>query len=152
MNKNVEISLITGISVLLSLYIGEKLSIDSLFYASIAAVVVSQSSHVEVLRSGLKRIYGTVVGAIIGILFFNFAPHSIFFYFLGIMFIVFICSNYLKAPSNMACIVFLAISTNLKGISSNIYAINRVLDTGVGVISAVLVAYIFSKILNKKEV
>lgn len=150
MKESSKISIITGTSILLALYIGKNMGIDSLFYASIAAAVVAQNSHKEVFKLGVKRIYGTVVGAVIGIFFYHYLPHELYSYALGTGLIVFICSSILKAPSNMACIVFMAMSLNIKGTSVEYYAFHRVIDTAIGVFSALLVSYIFS-FLEKKE-
>ncbi|MGB6128376.1 MAG: FUSC family protein [Psychrilyobacter sp.] len=149
MLENFKLSLITGLSILTTLAIGTFLHINSLFYASIAAVVVSQSCHKKVIQLGVKRLYGTIVGALMGLFFFHYLPHSIYIYSLGIFLVVFICSNFLKAPSNMAGIVFLAISTNLGGMSSSFYAFHRIMDTGIGIISTVFVTVAF-KFLDDK--
>lgn len=151
MKESLKISIITGISILLALYIGRDMGIDSLFYASIAAAVVAQNSHKEVFKLGIKRVYGTVVGAVIGLFFYHYLPHEFYIYALGTSIIVFICSSILKAPSNMACIVFIAMSLNIKGISVEYYAFHRVIDTIIGVFSALLVSYIFSFLEKKRN-
>lgn len=143
MKGNIKISIITGFSILLALYVGSLLGVESLFYASIAAAVVSQSCYREVFVLGIKRLYGTLVGAVVGILFSFYLPHEFIYYAMGVTLIVFICNTLIKAPANMACIVFLAISTNLTDMSSEYYALHRILDTGIGVLSALIVAFIF---------
>jgi len=149
MLENFKLSFITGLSILTTLAIGAFLHINSLFYASIAAVVVSQSCHKKVIQLGVKRLYGTIVGALTGLFFFHYLPHSIYIYALGVFLVVFICSNFLKAPSNMAGIVFLAISTNLGGMSSSFYAFHRIIDTGIGIISTVFVTVVFTFLDDK---
>ncbi|UUV17328.1 FUSC family protein [Fusobacteria bacterium ZRK30] len=149
MLENLKLSLITGISILTALSIGTLLHINSLFYACIAAVVVSQSCHKKVIQLGIKRLYGTIIGALMGLFFYHCLPHSNYIYALGVFLVVFICSNFLKAPSNMAGIVFLAISINLGGISSSFYAFHRIIDTGVGIISTVFVTVIFTFLEDK---
>lgn len=149
MRDSLRISIITAVSIFLTLFIGRLLGINSLFYAGIASAVVSQTCYKEVFRLGIKRIYGTIVGAGMGILFYNHLPQSITSFAVGIFIIVYICSEILKAPANMACIVFLAISTNLDNISGEFYAIHRVLDTSLGVISALVVAFVFRTLEDK---
>jgi uncharacterized membrane protein YgaE (UPF0421/DUF939 family) len=149
MPANLKLSLITGISILTALSLGTLLHINSLFYAAIAAVVVAQSCHKKVLQLGLKRLYGTIIGAFMGLFFFHYLPHSNYIYALGVFLVVFICSNFLKAPSNMAGIVFLAISINLGEISSSFYAFHRIIDTGIGIISTVFVTLIFTFLEDK---
>lgn len=149
MKDSLRISIITAVSIFITLFIGRLLGINSLFYAAIAAAVVSQTCYKEVFRLGIKRIYGTIIGAGMGILFYNHLPQSITSFALGIFIIVYICSEVLKAPANMACIVFLAISTNLDNISSEYYALHRVLDTSLGVTSALVVAFVFRTLEDK---
>jgi uncharacterized membrane protein YgaE (UPF0421/DUF939 family) len=149
MSESLKISLITSISVLMALCLGVVLHINSLFYATIASVVVAQLHHQKVIQLGLKRLYGTIVGAIMGLLFYHFLPHEYIIYAIGIFLVIFICTKYLKAPSNMAGIVFLAITINLDGMSSSFYAFHRIIDTGVGILSTVLVTIVFKFIENK---
>lgn len=149
MKDSLKISVITAVSIFVTLFAGNLLGIDSLFYAAIASAVVSQTCYKEVFKLGIKRIYGTIIGAGVGIIFFNHLPQSVISYALGIFFIVYICSEVLKAPANMACIVFLAISTNLDKTSSEYYAIHRILDTSLGVTSALVVTFVFKTLENK---
>jgi len=149
MTDSLRLAIITSGSIFITLFIGNMIGINSLFYASIAAAVVSQTCYKEVFKLGVKRIYGTIIGAGIGILFFNTFPRSIASYAVGIFIIVYICSGILKVPANMACIVFLAISTNLNNISGEYYALHRVLDTSLGVVSAFGVTFVFRTLEDK---
>lgn len=149
MKDNIKAALITGISVGLAIYTGELLKVKSLFYASIAAAVVSQTSYKEVFKLGIKRVLGTIFGAFMGLVFYWFLPHNLIFFAMGVLIIVFTCSMYINIPVNMACIVFLAVSTNLKGAPAESYALYRVADTTVGILSALVVSYIFKSIEGK---
>ncbi len=149
MKDNIKAALITSISVGLAIYTGDVLKVKSLFYASIAAAVVSQTSYKEVFKLGIKRIFGTLFGASMGLVFYWFLPHNLIFFAMGVLIIVLICSMYINVPVNMACIVFLAVSTNLKGAPAENYALYRVADTAVGILSALVVSYVFKYIENK---
>jgi len=149
MTEYLKVSIISAFSVLLALLIAVQVDINSPFYASIAAVVVSQAHHRKVIELGLKRLYGTLVGAAIGLLFYHFLPHSNYIYAMGILMVVYICSRFLKAPSNMAAIVFMAISVNLCGVSSSFYAVHRIIDTGIGISSTVLVTLLFTFLFDR---
>ncbi|MCK5835431.1 MAG: FUSC family protein [Lentisphaeria bacterium] len=151
MSDNLKISVITAFSVLLSLVIAGQFELNSPFYAAIAAAVVSQPNNRKVIELGLKRIYGTLVGAAMGLLFFHYLPHNNYIYAVGIFIVVYICSRFLRAPSNMAVIVFMAISVNLCGVSSSFYAVHRIIDTGIGIASTVLVTLCFTFFLDKIE-
>lgn len=149
MSENLRISSITGISILTALWIGTFLHINSLFYAAIAAAVISQSCHKMVIKLGLKRLYGTIIGALMGLFFYHFLPHEYYVYSFGVFLLVYICSSILNAPANMASIVFLSISTNLTGMSSFFYAFHRIIDTSIGIISAILVTVVFKFLEDK---
>ncbi len=146
MKDSIKIAIITAVSVGLTIYLGSLLKISSYFYASIAAAVVSQTSYKEVFKLGIKRILGTLLGAGIGLIFFWILPHSFVYYSIGIFIIVMTCSLLINVPANMACIVFLAVSVNLKGAPPLNYAMYRVADTGLGIITAFTVSFIFKYI------
>ena len=149
MSENLKVSTITGISIFIALWVGSFLHINSLFYAAIAAAVISQSCHKMVIKLGLKRLYGTIIGALMGLFFYHFLPHEYYMYSFGVFLLVYICSTILNAPANMASIVFLAISTNLIGISSSFYTFHRIVDTSVGIISAIVVTVSFNFLESK---
>lgn len=144
MTKELELAIKTGTAVGLSLLIGKILKIDSLFYASIAAAICSQIEYKSSLKQGIGRVYGTIVGAILGVSFYYYLPRNIIAMVFGIFIIVFISYKYLKtSQANIAAIVFLGIMLEIQPQKTPVfYFIHRVLDTSLGVVIAVFVSNI----------
>lgn len=141
--KEIEKSLKTGLSVAITVILGKLFKIDSLFYASIAAVICSQVDNIESIKVGIGRIYGTFIGALVGVVFYNYFTDSILMLGIGCMIIVFITQKYLKmSQSNIACIVFLAIMVNIDGTNPDHYIIHRITDTTLGVVVSIVVSHL----------
>jgi uncharacterized membrane protein YgaE (UPF0421/DUF939 family) len=139
-----------SLSTMITIYLGKILSIDSLFFATIAAVISSQISHIDTIIVGKKRIFGTILGAIIGMIFAYIFENNILIIGLGIYFIIYISDNVIKSSAaNVACIVFLAIMLNHGDKTPYVYALNRLIDTSFGIIITITVSMILS-IINKK--
>jgi uncharacterized membrane protein YgaE (UPF0421/DUF939 family) len=153
--KELEKSIKTGISVGITIFLGRLLKIDSLFYAGIAAVICSQVDNIESIKTGRGRIYGTFIGASVGLLCYKYLPANPLILALGTCFIVYITKKYLKmSQSNIACIVFLGIMVNLQaGKTPDSYVVNRMIDTSLGVLVSIAVSHIsfFKLNKNKKE-
>lgn len=144
MTKELELAIKMSISVGLSLIIGKLLKIDSLFYAAIAAAICSQIEYKSSLKQGIGRIYGTIVGAVLGVSFYYYLPRNILAMVFGIFIIVFISYRYLKtSQANIAAIVFLGIMLEIQPQKTPVfYFIYRVMDTSLGVIIAVFISNI----------
>jgi uncharacterized membrane protein YgaE (UPF0421/DUF939 family) len=112
------------------------------FYAAIAAIICMQNTVEESFKVGRNRVLGTILGAVIGVIFYSIRPTSILLSGVGIMIVIYIC-NLVKWNKSVtiAGIVFCVIMTNLDGRDPFFYALNRVLDTLLGIIVAVLVNY-----------
>jgi uncharacterized membrane protein YgaE (UPF0421/DUF939 family) len=139
----------TAISVFICIIVFQLLKRPYPFYACIAAVICMQNSVHNSFVAGKNRMIGTIIGAVIGIMFSIFIGQNAIVTGLGIVLVIYLCNffNY-DGSVSIACVVFLAIMTNLKEGTSYMYAINRVFDTFVGIIVAILVnKYInFSKL------
>lgn len=125
----------TVLAVTLAIGIGQLLNLRSPFFAGIAAMMAMQTSVSESLSKGKDRIYGTVLGAIIALIFSIIAPENTFFIGLGILIIIYV-SNIVgwKKSTQMSVIVFLSIMLNYEEGNRVAYALNRILDTLVGLI------------------
>ncbi|WP_018249937.1 FUSC family protein [Orenia marismortui] len=149
-SSNFEKAFKTGIAVFLSIVIGGFFHINSLFYAAIAAVITLQTKVVDTIKAGQNRVFGTIVGAIIGMCFAIIGQGNAVLCGLGIFLTVLSCQKFGYDKSiNIACIVFIAIMINLyDDITPFYYSIYRLKDTLVGIITAIIVDYL---ILPKKE-
>ena len=139
----------TTLSVFLCLLLFETISRENSIYACVAAVICLQNTIVDSLAKGVSRIMGTIVGGMVGI-FVLFLVSEIFvvredmmIYIipLGIILLIEICVAIdQKQAVVISCVVYLSIliSKNRDG-GYIVYTINRVLDTSIGILIAILV-------------
>ena len=133
-------------------------------YACIAAIVCMQTTMETSISTGVDRLIGTAIGGIIGLIFIMskqlFFNIWVYFALIAIGIIVVIYSNLLLKKTGsvaISCVVFLIIMINAEiiasetAINSMLYAVNRVLDTGVGVIVGVGVNLIINNPRKKKK-
>lgn len=115
------------------------------FFACISAVICLKDTVENSLIMGKDRLLGTLIGGAFGIFFIytlSLLPKlhhpNGFITALGIIAIIYICTLINKPGSvSISCIVFIGIMINYTGAESYYYAINRSLDTAIGVIIAV---------------
>lgn len=115
-------------------------------FACIAAVVVMQSTVADSVSSGKSRIYGTALGAAAGLLFLlinlSVPVHllNILLIAIGVVFLIYVC-NLLKLQNavSISVITFLVILISIGQKSPILYAVNRLLDTGIGIVISIFV-------------
>lgn len=143
----------TGLAVALSIVISELLNLRSPSLVGIAAIVSMQSSVNESFIAGKNRMLGTFVGAVVGLFFSYLLPNNYFFLGLGIIVVIHI-HNLLKWKQSLSlsAIVFLIVFLYQDGeISRLLYAINRILDTSIGIIVSMLINYFIAQPDNKQS-
>lgn len=130
----------TALSVFICLGIFQLIDRPYPFYACIATVICMQKTVQNSFVVGKNRMIGTVIGGLIGYILSVALGNSAFVCGLGIVLVIFFCNLFKQNDSVViSCIVFLAIMTNLKGVTPHIYAINRVIDTFIGIIVSILI-------------
>lgn len=132
----------TVIAVVLTLEISKILNINSPILAGIAAIMTMETSVSESFSTGKYRMYGTVLGAIIALMITWISPVNFATTALGLFVIIYI-SNILKWQDavRMAMIVFLVIIIDFEEAYRFAYALNRTLDTFIGVIVGTTINY-----------
>jgi len=114
-------------------------------FACVAAIVSMQSSVEDSVAFSKSRLIGTAVGGVIGIVMVASIPrfnHTVLNYLLvslGVVITIYIC-NVIKhsMSSSVACIVFLVIVLSIDSGSYAVpYAINRMIDTAIGILISV---------------
>lgn len=135
----------TAISVMLCVIIAKIFKMEYPFYASIAAIISMQSTVIDTFKTGKNRVLGTLVGAGIGLCCALINPGNPFLCFIGIVIVISIC-NALKWNKSISIsgIVFCVIMLNLNGRNPYSYSLNRIIDTVVGIVVAILVNYFIS--------
>lgn len=146
----------TAIAVLICLVVLTLLKSDRYFYACIAAVISMQSSVYDSFVTGRNRMIGTTIGAVTGITLAYMGQNNILLTTLGIIIVIYLCNIFgFKKSVAIACIVFLAIMTNLDDMTPLLYGTKRLLETFLGIIVSVLVNFFIfppevTENLNKK--
>ncbi len=134
----------TAISVFLCIIILRAFHNTFPFYACIAAVITMQGTVHDSFATGKNRMIGTIIGAIFGLLFALISPNNVFLTSIGIVFVIYFSNVFNRKNSiSIACVVFLAIMTNLTQVTPLIYSFNRVIETFIGIFVSVLVNYLF---------
>lgn len=146
----------TGLAVLIAMLIsyfrpGEGLD----FYSAIAAIICMQQSVHETYHKGLGRIIGTIFGGGMGLCFLLLFPENslpdilrIIIIAILVTIIIWIMASVNKKDAvSIAGIVFLSVSINhAEDIMPFNFALNRVIDTLIGVLVAFFVNYIDFKL------
>lgn len=143
----------TAIAVVISILISNGLKMESPFYAAIASIISMQSSVENSFKTGRHRMLGTLVGALVGYLCALIDPGNPFLTGAGIVCVIYLCNllNW-KESSSIAGVVFCVIMLNLKGNSPIVYSVNRIIETFVGIIVAIVVNYFVLPPKKKNEV
>lgn len=147
----------TALAVMLCMIIFDLIHRDNPFFACIASVFCMRDTVSNSISMGKNRIIGTILGGIIGIVLIFLSTHFQFLYNLsplvtgvGISLSIYICTLLNKPESVIvSCIVISGIMINYASqINSYVYAVNRSVDTIIGIIIAILVNKYFNPIKN----
>lgn len=119
------------------------------FYACIAAIICMQSSVKQSVRQGVSRVIGTCIGGLVGlgILFLDdLIGQSVVTGLMmggGVILTLWIC-NLIKRPAacSISCIVVCVVMLNHNGPDRYLYTLFRVLETTVGIVTAVAVNHL----------
>ncbi|MDY3006133.1 FUSC family protein [Anaerococcus sp. AGMB00486] len=140
----------TSLAVFLSFVFSHFRSSYALpFYSAIAAIICTKSDFNDSIIVGVNRIFGTLIGGICGFLYLLFVKNRLnselinyFFISIIIAFLIWFMSSINKPNAiSIMAIVFCSISINHAGESFGAieFALNRTLDTLVGVVIAIFI-------------
>lgn len=117
------------------------------FFAMFAAVICMQNTTEGTLLSAVNRVVGTLIGGTFGVLlrlageYFGFYHSDLIYYFFlsVLMFPVMQITLLIKKPSlvQLVCVVFISVSLTLGDVLNG--GVQRILDTLVGIVVALLV-------------
>ncbi len=132
----------TALAVALTIFLSQILNLKSPFFAGIAAITAMQTSVSESFSSGVDRMFSTILGGIIALLFSLVAPENPFFIGLGIIIIIYLCNVFnWKQSVQLSGMVFLSIILNYEEGSRVDYAFYRTVDTLFGLVIGTLINY-----------
>lgn len=121
-------------------------------FACIGAVFGMETSTEHPFKSGGNRLIGTIIGGFLGMGLFYLQNQStnkivqIIFLLIGIILLIFI-SQFLGYPGAIqgGAVVFYIVMLNTPADQTVSYAINRMIDTGVGVVISLFINVLLSR-------
>lgn len=152
----------TAVAVFICALIGYLRGRESAIYSMIAAIICIQPTRAESLRYGFNRILGTILGGALGALVSFLARQTgliniqpLYFLVVSLMLIPIIqLTLIMRKPSvsSFSCIVFLIVTvTIMDGSSPVLYAVERTLETTIGIIVGLCVNQFFPKSKRERE-
>jgi len=143
----------TSIAVTISISLGYLFKLNSPFFAGIASIIAMQGNLVDSYIAGKDRILGTILGAAVGLLCSFISIGNPIIIGLGTIVVIYLCNRLGWSKSiTIATVVFISIIMNVEKGKELYYSLNRVLDTTVGIIVAVVVNYAISPPLTKDKI
>lgn len=131
-----------ALAVFLSVLVSQLFKLQSSFFAAIAVVFCMNNSFYTSYKAGLYRMCGTLVGASAGILVVWIHPNDALLCGVGTLVYVLVCKLvHIEKTIPTAGVVFAAIMLTLGNKNPFLYSLNRVIDTFVGIIIAVIISY-----------
>jgi uncharacterized membrane protein YgaE (UPF0421/DUF939 family) len=124
---------------------------DGSFLAAASAIICMQDSMEKSVTSAVSRFFGTVIGAVCAMLIlyfehflanFNLAsPYVILLMMtLGILLIIMLCNLFKQKDTIViSCVVYLVIVLGGSDLNPFLYSANRLLDTTVGIVIAIVI-------------
>ena len=131
---------------------------DGVIYACVASIICMQETIEKSIKFGWRRIAGTIIGGAFGIVFLligNKIHNEILFLLFisaGITILILFC-NLIKTQASIpiAAVVYLIILLTASQAENSVdYALNRILDTSIGIIIAVIINFTIRP--NKKQI
>lgn len=143
----------TSIAVTISISLAYLFGLNSPFFVGIAAIIAMQGNLVDSYRMGRNRILGTILGAAVGLLGSFISIGNPLVIGLGTIIVIYLCNKLGWSKSiTIATVVFISIIMNVERGQELSYSLNRVLDTLVGIIVAVIVNFVIFPPLTKDKI
>lgn len=143
----------TSIAVTISTSLAYFFGLNSPFFVGIAAIIAMQGNLVDSYRMGRDRILGTILGAAVGLLGSFISIGNPLIIGLGTIIVIYLCNRLGWSKSiTIATVVFISIIMNVERGQELSYSLNRVLDTLIGIIVAVIVNFVISPPLTKDKI
>ena len=142
----------TGLAVMVTLLASDLLQISNPFFATIAAIFAMESSITATFTAARDRMYGTVLGAIVAVIFSMLIPVNALSIGIGIIIVIYICNAFKwQGTIKISTIVFLAILLGYVEGGQIEYALYRTLDTFIGLAISTLINYFVFPYDGSKE-
>ncbi|MEG0051366.1 MAG: aromatic acid exporter family protein [Terrisporobacter sp.] len=130
----------TGLAVTLCCLL-TRFAVDNMFYCVVACVVTMGDTIKTSYKQGFQRIFGTLIGGLVGFLLVLISPANPFLAGLGIMIVIKFCEIFKLSSLVVSSVTFFSLYLGYINSSPLTYAIQRIIDTSVGVIVGLIVNY-----------
>ena len=130
----------TGLAVTLCCIL-TRFMVDNMFYCATACVVTMQDTIKTSYKMGFQRVFGTLIGGIVGFLLVLISPANPFLCGLGIMIVIKCCDHFKLSSLVVSSVTFFSLYLGYIDSAPLVYSIQRVLDTSVGVIMGLIINY-----------
>ena len=134
----------TGLAVVLSIMIGRLFNLEYPFFIAMTAIISMDKTMMNTLKMGRNRVFGTFLGACIGIMLSYIDRGNALLCGVGMIILITIC-NYLKLQGSITIggIVMIAIMVHTDK-TPLFYGFHRTLDTLIGAgISFIVNLFVF---------
>lgn len=132
----------TAIAVAVTLLVCDILNITNPFFAAIAAIIAMESSISATFSTVKDRIYGTILGAVLALVFSWVFPINWLSMGIGILIVIYVCNQFgWQGTIKISTIVFIAVLLGYEAGNRWEYALFRILDTIIGLSIGTLINY-----------
>lgn len=132
----------TAMAVAITLLICDILNITNPFFAAIAAIIAMESSISATFSTVKDRIYGTILGAILALVFSWIFPINWLSMGFGILIVIYVCNQFgWQGTIKISTIVFIAVLLGYEAGNRWEYAVFRIVDTTIGLTIGTLINY-----------
>lgn len=130
----------TGIAVMLCCIL-TRFAVDNMFYCATACVVTMQDTIKTSFKMGSQRVFGTLIGGIVGFLLVLISPANPILCGIGIMIVIKFCEVLKLSSLVVSSVTFFSLYLGYINSAPLVYSIQRVIDTSVGVIMGLIINY-----------
>lgn len=143
----------TALAVTVSVYLAQLLGLNSPFFAGIAAIIALQGNLVDSFTMARDRMLGTILGGIFGFATAQIAHGNPLILGLGVALIIYVF-NQLKWNKAIviAAVVFTSMMLGFDACPTFSDALNRVVDTFLGITVAVVINFAISPRYSRDRV
>lgn len=148
--RNIKTAIAASLCALIYYYIGRSPA-----FACIGAIFGMGSDMEDARRNGGNRLFGTLIGGLLGMALFRiyliFVPdgsHSLLLVpltFIGTVLLILLCQMFWVGGVQPGGVVLCILLFNTPVHAYVSYALNRILDTAVGVLVALIISYLFPR-------
>ena len=134
----------TGIAVILTCIL-TGFAVDNMFYAATACVVTMQDTIKTSFKMGSQRVFGTLIGGLVGFLLFLVIPKNPFLCGIGIMIVIKLCQMFKLSSLVVSSVTFFSLYLGYINSAPLTYSLQRVFDTSIGVIMGLIINYVMAR-------